>query len=64
MYMMSGPPFKRKGDAVMDRCGEAVELMGASAAIMHRLTTEARFRGCKVVRALLPVRCYAWTHNK
>ena len=49
MYMMSGPPFKRKGDAVLDRRGEEIELMGASAAIMHRLTTDPLFAGCKVV---------------
>ena len=49
MYMMSGPPFRRKGDAVLDCRGDAVELMGASAAIMHRLTTDPIYRGCKLV---------------
>lgn len=49
MYMMSGPPFKRKGDAVLDRRGEEIELMGASAAIMHRLTTDPLFAACKLV---------------
>ena len=59
--MMSGPPFKRKGNAVVDRSGEVVELMGASVAIMHRLTTDPLFRGCKVVRltgSLRAAECY------
>jgi hypothetical protein len=50
MYMMSGPPFKWKGNAVVDRRGEVVQMMGASAAIMHRLTTDPVFRGCRLVR--------------
>ena len=63
MYMMSGPPFKRKGDAVLDRRGEAVELMGASAPLMHRLTTDPLFRGCQLVQSLLPTVVSACQHN-
>jgi len=48
MYMLSGPPFKKSGDTVVDRSGEAVQLMGDSAAIMHELVTSPDFEGVNV----------------
>ena len=51
MYMLSGPPFKKSGDTVVDRSGEAVQLMGDSAAIMHELVTSPDFEGVNVVCA-------------
>lgn len=53
MYMLSGAPFKQDGKGrVFDRAQEQVELMGASAAILHELATDARWHGVTVACTL------------